>query len=268
MKIAIVGKGGVGKTTLTSLLAYHYAKAGRPVLAIDADPSPCLGGALGFSEERLRDLVPVADMGDLIAERTGSTEKSAVGVFFKLNPRVSDLPDRFSVTEHGIRLLLLGAVKEGGSGCICPASALLKQLVRHILLERDEIVLLDLYAGVEHLGRGTADSVDVMVIVAEPSRRSVQAARQIRSLAKDIGITNLLLVGNKVSGPDDIQFFKDQAGDLPLIGLMPVASGASEADRRGEALYSVSSESARSVASIAARIEGSVAYPGVESQFA
>ena len=127
MKIAVAGKGGVGKTTVTALLAHHFAQAGRPVLAIDADPSPCLGPALGFPDAKLLELRPIAEMGELIAERTGTSAKSAAG-FFRLNPNVADLPERFSVVHRGIRLLLLGAVQEGGSGCICPASALLKEL--------------------------------------------------------------------------------------------------------------------------------------------
>lgn len=137
LKIAISGKGGVGKTTLTGLLAHHYAKQGRRVLAIDADPSPCLGPALGFSESALLDLLPISEMAELIAERTGSDPRAGSGGMFKLNPRVSDIPERFSASLGNIRLLLLGAVQQGGSGCICPASTLLKQLVRHVLLERD-----------------------------------------------------------------------------------------------------------------------------------
>lgn len=251
LKIAVCGKGGVGKTTLTSLLAYHYAKQGRQVLAIDADPSPCLGPALGFSPESLIDLKPIADMAELIAERTGCDIQQGAGKFFKLNPRVSDLPDRFSASLGNIHLLLLGAVQEGGSGCICPASTLLKQLVRHVLLERDEVVLLDLYAGVEHLGRGTADSVDVMLVVAEPTNRSLRTVRQVKALAADIGITKMLLVGNKLSGPDDRKFFEDNAGDLPLAGFLETSTAAVASDRSGTPMYDLSLELAREAASIA-----------------
>jgi len=156
MKLAITGKGGVGKTTLTSLLAYVYAAQGRNVLAIDADPSPCLGPALGFPEEALRGLKPIADMEELILERTGA-QKGTYGGYFKINPRVDDIPDRFSAVYRNIRLLQLGAVEKGGSGCICPESVLLRSLVTDILIARDEVVLMDMYAGVEHLGRATAD---------------------------------------------------------------------------------------------------------------
>ena len=152
MKIAVTGKGGVGKTTLTSLLAYTLADQNYQVLAIDADPSPCLGAALGFPEELLVDLTPIARMDELIYERTGA-KPGTTGGYFKLNPRVDDLPDRFSAVHRGIRMLELGSVKLGGAGCICPESAMLRSLVTHILLRRDEVVLLDMYAGVEHLGR-------------------------------------------------------------------------------------------------------------------
>ncbi len=255
MKIAIAGKGGVGKTTLASLLACHYARRGRPVLAIDADPSPCLGPALGFPETALIDLHPISEMKDLIAERTGAGGSQAAGAFFKLNPVVGDLPDRFSRMHRGIRLLLLGAVQEGGAGCICPASALLKELVRHVMVKREELVLLDLYAGVEHLGRGTAEAVDVMVAVAEPTRASMRTVRQIRALAVDIGVRTLLLVGNKAAGESDRDFFSENAPDIPLAGCLPMARDARVAERGGEVLYDVAPELAVGVAAIAAQIE-------------
>jgi CO dehydrogenase maturation factor len=254
MKIAVVGKGGVGKTTLTSLLACHYASLGRPVLAIDADPSPCLGPALGFPAEKLLALSPIAEMRELIAERTG-TAQEAVGAFFKLNPRVNDLPERFSQVHAGVRLLLLGAVQQGGAGCICPASAMLKQLVRHVMLARDEVVLLDLYAGVEHLGRGTAEAVDVMVAVAEPTHRSLRTVAQIMVLAADIGITRLVLVGNKAMGEADRRFFAEFAPDVPVIGCLDASIEAITADRSGKTLYGLDPRLAASVGEIAAELE-------------
>lgn len=251
LKIAISGKGGVGKTTLTSLLAAHYAAQNRRVLAIDADPSPCLGPALGFTHEDLQYLRPISEMGDLIAERTGTS----TGGVFKMNPKVADVPDRFAAQRGNIKLLLLGAVQQGGSGCICPASALLKQLVRHTLLERDEVVLLDLYAGVEHLGRATADAVDVMLAVAEPTHRSLGTVRQVQVLANDIGITQVLLVGNKLNGPEDEAFFAEHASDLPLAGFISQSAAAVVADRSGKPLYDLSPKLAQEVARIAAAIE-------------
>src|SRR5574341_1650514 len=217
MKLAITGKGGVGKTTLTALLAQTYADMGRQVLAVDADPSPCLAGALGFPAELRAQLKPIAEMDALIEERTGATP-GAVGGFFTLNPRVDDLPERFSVRRRGVRLLEMGAVDVGGSGCICPESALLKTLFTHLMFRKDDVLLLDMYAGVEHLGRATVDFVDAMLVVAEPTRRSLGTAAQIRKLAADIGLTRLWLVGNKVRDDAEAAFLKDETPGIPVLG--------------------------------------------------
>ncbi|HJW84193.1 MAG TPA: carbon monoxide dehydrogenase accessory protein CooC [Anaerolineae bacterium] len=254
MKLAITGKGGVGKTTLTSLLAYIYTEQGRSVLAIDADPSPCLGPAMGFPAELLKDLAPIAEMEELIYERTGA-QPGTFGGYFKLNPRVDDIPDQFAVTHRGIKMLELGAVEKGGSGCICPESVLLKQLVSHILLRRDEVVLLDMYAGVEHLGRATADSVDAMVVVVEPGGRSVATAAQIKSLAADVGITRLFLVGNKVRAPEDRAYIEAHSPGLPLLGYLPYTPLAQEADRNGVAAYDAAPEMVEAARAIAAALE-------------
>lgn len=240
VKIALTGRGGVGKTTLTSLLAYAFAGRGRSVLAIDADPAPSLGSALGFPEEILRELRPVAEMRELIAKRTG-TKPGQYGSYFQLNPRVDDIPDRFSAGHRGIRLLQLGSVeKRGGSGCFCAESTLLKALVRHILFERDEVVLLDFYAGVEHLGRATAESVDAMLIVVEPTPRSMSTATQIRDLAHDIGLERLFLVGSKTEGGLDAAYIADHSQGMPLLGCLSFDPKAREADRAGVPLYDFS----------------------------
>lgn len=236
MKIAISGKGGVGKTTLTALLAQVWADAGRDVLAVDADPAPCLAGALGFPPEVVAGLKPIAEMDELIEERTGA-KPGTIGGFFTLNPRVDDLPDRFSVVHRGVRLLEMGGVDTGGTGCICPESALLKTLFTHLLFREDEILLLDMYAGVEHLGRGTVDFVDAMLIVVEPTRRSLGTARQIKQLANDIGLTRLWLVGNKVRNEDEAAFVRAESPGLPVLGLLPADLGVQEADRLGIPVY-------------------------------
>jgi CO dehydrogenase maturation factor len=237
MKIAISGKGGVGKTTLAALLAQVYADAGREVLAVDADPSPCLAGALGFPGELRAWLRPIVEMDALIEERTGA-KPGTVGGFFTLNPRVDDIPERFSAVHRGVRLLEMGAVDLGGSGCICPESAMLKSLMTHLLFRQDDVLILDMYAGVEHLGRATVDFVDAMLVVAEPTQRSLGTAAQIQKLARDIGLKHLWLVGNKVRDEADAQFLLEAApAGLPLLGYLPADMAVQEADRLGVAVY-------------------------------
>jgi len=236
MKLAISGKGGVGKTTLAALLAQVYADAGRDVLAVDADPAPCLAGALGFPPELRDSLRPIAEMDALIEERTGA-KPGTIGGFFTLNPRVDDLPERFSVTHRGVRLLEMGSVDLGGSGCICPESAMLKTLFTHLLFRKDDILIFDMYAGVEHLGRATVDFVDAMIVVVEPTRRSLSTATQIKKLAADIGLTRLWLVGNKVRDEEEAAFLAAETPGLPVLGTLPADLAVQEADRRGIAVY-------------------------------
>lgn len=236
MKLAISGKGGVGKTTLAALLAQVYADAGRQVFAVDADPAPCLAGALGFPPELRAQLHPIAEMDELIEERTGA-KPGTIGGFFTLNPRVDDLPERFSVAHRGVRLLEMGSVDLGGSGCICPESAMLKTLFTHLLFRQDDILILDMYAGVEHLGRATVDFVDAMIIVVEPTRRSLGTAAQIKKLAHDIGLTRLWLVGNKVRDDDEAAFLAAESPGLPVLGVLSADLAVQEADRRGIAVY-------------------------------
>lgn len=236
MKLAISGKGGVGKTTLAALLAQAFADKGRDVLVADADPSPCLAGALGFPPEARSKLRPISEMDELIYERTGA-RPGTIGGFFTINPRVDDIPERFSVEHRGVRLLEMGSVDTGGSGCICPESAMLKTLFTHLLFRKDDILILDMYAGVEHLGRATVDFVDAMLIVAEPTRRSLGTAAQIKRLAQDINLTRCYLIGNKVRNLDEETFLRTETPGLPVMGIMPADLGVQEADRLGIPVY-------------------------------
>ena len=236
MKLAITGKGGVGKTTLTALMAQAYADAGRQVLAVDADPSPCLAGALGFPDELRAQLHPIAEMDALIEERTGA-KPGTVGGFFTLNPRVDDIPERFSVLHRNVRLLEMGSVELGGSGCICPEAAMLKTLFTHLLFRKDDVLLLDMYAGVEHLGRATVDFVDAMLVVVEPTRRSLGTAAQIKKLANDIKLDRLYLVGNKVRNEDEAKFLEAETPGMPVLGFLPADMKVQEADRLGIPVY-------------------------------
>ena len=230
MKIAISGKGGVGKTTFASFLIRALADRGKKVLAIDADPDANLAQALGV--ENSEEIVPISSMKELIEERT-EAKVGSMGSFFKLNPKVDDLPDRLSIEVAGVRVMVLGGVKKGGAGCICPESTLLKHLVRHIVLARNEAIVLDMEAGLEHLGRGTAMAVDSLIVVVEPGRRSIETAYQVRRLAEDIGLKKLILVGNKVRSEKDRAFLEEQMPDFQFIGFIPFCSDIIEADLEG-----------------------------------
>ena len=252
-KIAITGKGGVGKTTLTALLSYVYAQRGQDVIAIDADPAGNLGLAFGLPANLDAELQPIAEMEDLIYERTGA-QKGTIGGVFRLNPKVDDIPDNFSITHRGVRLLRLGTVRGGGAGCMCPESALLKALVTHMLLRRSQTLILDMEAGVEHLGRGTAGAVDAFIIVVEPGLRSLGTAEQIRHLASEIGIKRFYLVANKARGPQDDEFVRQHAVDLPFLGSLPFSSAAVASDQAGLAVFDEAPELVAAAERIADRL--------------
>jgi CO dehydrogenase maturation factor len=254
LKLAITGKGGVGKTTLAALLSYVFVEEGQKVLAIDADPAAGLASACGVPPEVAADITPVAEMEDLIYERTGA-KKGEVGGFFKLNPRVDDIPERFAVSAGGIRILSMGTVQMGGTGCLCPENALLRSLVTHLLLRSDEVLVLDMEAGVEHLGRGTASAVDAFVVVVEPGRRSLQTAHTIYGLAQDLGIERVYVVGNKIASESDEVFITEQLPEFHLLGFLPSDRQAIEADRTGQAVFTTAPQLVERARAIASRLE-------------
>ena len=234
MKLAISGKGGVGKTTFAALLIKTLSEKGKRVLAIDADPDANLAAALGIPNPE--SIVPISDMKDLIQERTGA-KVGSVGAFFRLNPKVDDLPEKCSVEVDHIKFMRLGGVKKGGGGCICPQSSLLKALIAHILLARDEVVVMDMEAGIEHLGRGTASAMDRLIVVVEPGRRSVETANNIKRLATEIGLTRIFLVGNKIRGEADQEFLEKYVTGFNWLGFLPYDEKIIEADLTGECPY-------------------------------
>jgi CO dehydrogenase maturation factor len=228
MKMAVSGKGGVGKTTVAAFFIKALAEDGFRVLAIDADPDANLAHALGLGSNI--SITPISQMKELIEERT-ETKLGGFGGFFKLNPKVDDLPDSLGLkVMENVRLLVMGGVKKGGSGCVCPESTLLKNLVMHIVLQRNEAVVMDMEAGLEHLGRGTAGAVDLLLVVVEPGKRSIDTAREIKRLAGDIGIKNLKVIGNKVRNPEEEAFLTQELKDFEVLGFIPYSNEIAKAD--------------------------------------
>jgi CO dehydrogenase maturation factor len=248
-KLAITGKGGVGKTTLSSLLAYTYVQEGNKVLVIDADPDANLASALGMPREVADQITPIAEMDDLIEERTGARPGQSGG-FFSLNPRVDDIPDRFSAVHRGIKLLVLGTIGRGGGGCICPESSLLKNLVRHLFAGRSEVIILDMEAGLEHLGRGTASAVDAFIVVVEPGQRSLQTAEAVKRLAADIGIHKVYIVGNKMRNEKDRAFILEHLPNDEVLGFLPFSDKAIAADMNGLAIFDADDQLVRAAQEI------------------
>ncbi|MCP4402709.1 MAG: AAA family ATPase [bacterium] len=232
MKIAISGKGGVGKSTLAAGLALLMARNGQQVLAVDADPDANLASALGISEVKQRDIIPISQQAALIEERTGAKVKQ-YGQMFKLNPEVSDIVDTHATLHEGVALLVLGAVEQGGSGCACPESVLIKALVTDMVLYKNEALIMDMEAGVEHLGRATARGVDVMLVVVEPGQRSIDSAKRVIRMANEIGLNNIRFVANKVNGAEDETFIREALPGHEVLGVIPYSEEIRKGDRGG-----------------------------------
>ena len=237
MKLAITGKGGVGKTTLSSTLARLYADEGRTVLAADVDPDANLGLALGLSQEEVDQIIPISKMRTLVEERTGAT---AANKFFKLNPYVADIPDTFSKDINGVKLLVMGTVDVGGSGCVCPEHVMLKSILSSLTYRKGDVVIMDMEAGPEHLGRGTAMNMDQFIVVIEPGARSVQTYHNVKRLASDLGVKRVRVVANKVRDERDEEFVKNSIPAEDLLGIIHYNTEVIDADRNGESPYDYS----------------------------
>ncbi len=235
MKLAIVGKGGVGKTTIAGTLARMLADDGYKVMAIDADPDANLASAIGCKPDVAREITPIADMKDFIRERTGA--QKGYGVMFKLNPKVDDIPDKFSRDVKGVKFLVMGSLDSGGTGCLCPENVVLRRFLEEVLEYRDETVILDMEAGLEHLGRGTARAVDLLVVVVEPGQRSIETARAIMKLAGDLGIQLMRLVMNKVVDDADADLLRRNFPEAQILGYVSYDRELMKLDREGIAPY-------------------------------
>jgi len=251
MKIAITGKGGVGKTTISAALCYSFAEKGYRVVAIDADPDANLGSALGFPEDVK--LTPIIEMRDLIEQRTG-VEPGSLGRFFKLNPEVDDLPEKLWVEYNGIKLMVMGTVKKGGSGCVCAENVLLRSLVQHLLLFRKEVVIMDMEAGIEHLGRSTAQAVNLLIVVLEPGMRSIETALKIKKLAEDIGIKRVCGIGNKIRKEYEINFLKERIYGIQILGYIAYDESLIEADMSRLSVWDDGKQMVREIKKIVDRI--------------
>ena len=238
-KIAVGGKGGVGKTTVSAILAQLFAEAGYDVLAIDADPDVNLASAFGVPQDQSPE--PLIEMKALIAERTG-TGRDTLGAYFKLNPKVSDVPEEYWIEAKGLKLLVLGAITQAGGGCACPEGAFLKALLTHTILQRQEVVMVDLAAGVEFMGRASVQGIDALVLVIEPGARSIETANNMAQMAKKLGIGCVGVIANKIAEASQIDAIRSQFGDAVLLGTLKSSRSLQEADLERKPVFEADSD--------------------------
>lgn len=253
MKIAVTGKGGVGKSTLAALIARVLRDSGSKVVVIDADPDMNMATLLDVPAKRR--ITPIIDMKELIAERTG-TRVGEPAPFFTMNPKVDDIPEAYWVDQQGIKLLVMGTVQRGGGGCACPENAFLKSLMGHLMIARQEWVILDMEAGIEHLGRGTAIGVDAMLVVVEPNRTSIETAFRIEKLAGDIGIRKVRIVGNKVQNPGEERFIRTKSEGLEILGMIESSEEIRKISTSETSVFSLDGRPLEQVAAVIEQIRG------------
>ena len=247
MKIAVTGKGGVGKTTIAATLARLYAAEGKKVYAVDVDPDSNLGLALGFSEEKLEQIVPISKMRRLIEERTEADQSTT---FYKVNPKVNDIPDTYGREYKGVKLLVLGTVETAGGGCVCPENVILKRIINDLVLHKNEIAILDMEAGLEHLGRGTTAGMDQFIVVIEPGARSIQTYRNVKRLAEGLGVKKVRVIANKIREKADEDYIKSKIPAEDLLGFVHYNTEVMDADREGMSPYDFSETTTAEIAAI------------------
>jgi len=216
-----------------------FAQDGFDVLVIDADPDTNLSSAFGIPSDLSPE--PLIKMKELIAERTG-TGKDSVGMYFTLNPKVSDLPERYWLKTNGVKLLVLGAIMRAGAGCACPEGAFLKALLTHTILQRQELVLVDLAAGVEFMGRASVQGIDTLVLVVEPGARSIETARNMADMAKRLGIRHVGVVANKITESVQIDVIESQLSDVVLLGTLKYSRALQQADLKRAPVFGADAE--------------------------
>lgn len=252
MKIAVTGKGGVGKTSFAATLARIFAEEGRNVLAADADPDANLGLALGFPEEVVDSIIPISKMRKMIEERTGADKDNT---FYVLNPKVSDIPDKYKKLYNGVRLLLLGTVDTAGGGCVCPENVILKRIISNLVLHQKDVVILDMEAGLEHLARGTTSGMEQFIVVIEPGTRSIQTYRNVKRLALGLGVQQVRVVASKVRDEQDEIFIREKIPKEDFLGFIHYNQDILRADRIGLSPYDCSRELVQEVKEIIKRME-------------
>ncbi len=215
MKIAISGKGGVGKTTVASSLVKLFAGSHKTVFAVDADPDACLAAGVGIDEETIKSVKPLVDLKEVIAEKMGT------GAYYSINPEVDDVLDEYCIQLDNIKFIRMGGIKQGGSACYCRENTFLGAVMGALLIDKDDVVIMDMGAGIEHLTRGTARGVDAMLVVIEPSKNSVNTAKTVKQLANDLGIKKVFFIGNKIRSPKEKEFILNQLDAGDVLGFIP-----------------------------------------------
>ena len=257
MKIAVSGKGGVGKTTVTAIWGRLFADEGRKVFLVDADPDSNLASALGVAPKDLP--TPLVALKDLIKERTGA-DPDKVGQYFRLNPHVADLPDAYAVSVGPMRLLVLGGIRGGGQGCACPQGTFLKAMLRHLMLERQEVMLVDMEAGLEFLGRASVMGIDALVAVVEPGKRSLETAEAIAAMGRQIGVKRFAAVLNKVTHNGQVEVIRAALPQgMALLGHVATSAALQQADLEGRSVLGVDAGAEAALAEAKLQLERLIA---------